>query len=171
MNTRKADRMAELAMHPTVKPVAMIADAIRDCSKRGGIILDPFGGSGSTLIAVHNPTKPPPTMATSARRSPTSSGCSSPCPAISSSHSDVIGRLPEVRCEKSRRRRRSRRIADGSEGDMDQNLPKMPRPSNPRGAVDTADDQVRVADVIDVDGDVGEEIATSGAREIRRSRR
>lgn len=39
-------------MHPTVKPVAMIADAIRDCSKRGEIVLDAFGGSGSTLIAV-----------------------------------------------------------------------------------------------------------------------
>ena len=38
-------------MHPTVKPVALIADAIRDCSKRGDIILDSFGGSGSTLIA------------------------------------------------------------------------------------------------------------------------
>jgi DNA modification methylase len=43
--------MTELALHPTVKPVEMIADAIKDCSKRGGIILDPFGGSGSTLIA------------------------------------------------------------------------------------------------------------------------
>ena len=51
VNTLKAGRMAELALHPTVKPVAMVADAIKDCSKRGGIILDPFGGSGSTLIA------------------------------------------------------------------------------------------------------------------------
>lgn len=42
---------AELAMHPTVKPVPMIMDAIRDTSKRGEIVLDPFGGSGSTLIA------------------------------------------------------------------------------------------------------------------------
>ena len=33
------------------KPVAMIADAIRDCSNRGGLILDPFGGAGTTLIA------------------------------------------------------------------------------------------------------------------------
>jgi DNA modification methylase len=46
-----ADRSAELAMHPTVKPVALIADAIRDCSRRGEIVLDGFGGSGSTLIA------------------------------------------------------------------------------------------------------------------------
>ncbi|WP_370032416.1 site-specific DNA-methyltransferase [Qipengyuania mesophila] len=46
-----ASRSDELAMHPTVKPVALIADAIRDCSKRGEIVLDAFGGSGSTLIA------------------------------------------------------------------------------------------------------------------------
>ena len=46
-----AARNDELAMHPTVKPVALIADAIRDCSKRGEIVLDAFGGSGSTLIA------------------------------------------------------------------------------------------------------------------------
>ncbi|API57993.1 DNA methylase N-4 [Tardibacter chloracetimidivorans] len=44
-------RAEELAMHPTVKPVALIADAIRDCSRRGEIVLDGFGGSGSTLIA------------------------------------------------------------------------------------------------------------------------
>ena len=46
-----ASRADELAMHPTVKPVALVADAIRDCSKRGDIVLDGFGGSGSTLIA------------------------------------------------------------------------------------------------------------------------
>jgi DNA modification methylase len=45
------ERSQELAMHPTVKPVALIADAIRDCSRRGEIVLDGFGGSGSTLIA------------------------------------------------------------------------------------------------------------------------
>ncbi|OWK20913.1 hypothetical protein AJ88_24265 [Mesorhizobium amorphae CCBAU 01583] len=43
--------MDELALHPTVKPVQMIADAIKDCSGRGDIVLDIFGGSGSTLIA------------------------------------------------------------------------------------------------------------------------
>ena len=42
---------AELKMHPTVKPVPMIMDAIKDTSRRGDIVLDPFGGSGSTLIA------------------------------------------------------------------------------------------------------------------------
>lgn len=46
-----AGRAEELAMHPTVKPVAMIADALKDCSKKGGIVLDCFGGSGTTLIA------------------------------------------------------------------------------------------------------------------------
>jgi DNA modification methylase len=46
-----ANRAEELAMHPTVKPTAMVADAIRDCSKRGDIVLDGFGGSGTTLIA------------------------------------------------------------------------------------------------------------------------
>jgi DNA modification methylase len=44
-------RDAALAMHPTVKPVRMVADAIQDCSKRTGLILDPFLGSGTTLIA------------------------------------------------------------------------------------------------------------------------
>jgi DNA modification methylase len=48
-----ASRDDDLAMHPTVKPVALVADAIKDCSKRGDIILDGFGGSGSTLIAAH----------------------------------------------------------------------------------------------------------------------
>lgn len=46
-----ASRSEELAMHPTVKPVALVADALRDCSRRGEIVLDGFGGSGSTLIA------------------------------------------------------------------------------------------------------------------------
>jgi DNA modification methylase len=45
------NRDAELAMHPTVKPLALVADAILDCSKRGGIVLDVFAGSGTTLIA------------------------------------------------------------------------------------------------------------------------
>jgi DNA modification methylase len=40
-----------LALHPTVKPVAMVADAILDCSGRGDLVLDAFLGSGTTLIA------------------------------------------------------------------------------------------------------------------------
>jgi DNA modification methylase len=41
----------DLALHPTVKPVALVADAIRDVNRRGDIVLDGFGGSGTTLIA------------------------------------------------------------------------------------------------------------------------
>jgi hypothetical protein len=51
VNTRRAGRLEELALHPTVKPVQMMADAMRDVSGRGEIVLDIFGGSGSTLIA------------------------------------------------------------------------------------------------------------------------
>ncbi|MEQ1779821.1 MAG: DNA methyltransferase [Hyphomonadaceae bacterium] len=50
VNTFGAER-DNLAIHPTVKPVAMIEDAIMDCSNRGDAILDAFCGSGSTLIA------------------------------------------------------------------------------------------------------------------------
>jgi DNA modification methylase len=53
VNTLKAGRIDELGLHPTVKPVQMIADAIKDVSGRGDIVLDLFGGSGSTLIAAH----------------------------------------------------------------------------------------------------------------------
>ena len=50
-NTLRPQRIEELSLHPTVKPVALVADAIRDCSKPNGIILDAFAGSGTTLIA------------------------------------------------------------------------------------------------------------------------
>ena len=53
VNTLKAGRRDELALHPTVKPVPLVADAILDCSGRGGIVLDLFAGSGSTLLAAH----------------------------------------------------------------------------------------------------------------------
>ncbi len=53
VNTLKAGRMDELQLHPTVKPVQMGSDAVKDCSGRGDIVLDLFGGSGSTLIAAH----------------------------------------------------------------------------------------------------------------------
>ena len=52
MNSYGADDRTELsALHPTVKPVHMVADAILDCSNKNDLILDLFGGSGSTLIA------------------------------------------------------------------------------------------------------------------------
>jgi DNA modification methylase len=51
VNSMRAGRLEELAMHPTVKPVALVADAIKGCSRRGGLVLDPFCGSGTILIA------------------------------------------------------------------------------------------------------------------------
>jgi len=51
MNAFGSGRDELLASHPTVKPVLMIADAIRDVTKRGEIVLDTFLGSGSTLMA------------------------------------------------------------------------------------------------------------------------
>jgi DNA modification methylase len=49
--SRQGDEGNLLHSHPTVKPVALVADAILDCSARGEIVLDSFLGSGSTLIA------------------------------------------------------------------------------------------------------------------------
>ena len=49
--SKSGDEGNLLALHPTVKPVALVADAILDCTARGDLILDSFLGSGSTLIA------------------------------------------------------------------------------------------------------------------------
>ncbi|MGZ9066852.1 MAG: DNA-methyltransferase, partial [Burkholderiales bacterium] len=51
LNSFGAERDELLASHPTVKPVLMIADAIRDVTGRGDLVLDTFLGSGSTLMA------------------------------------------------------------------------------------------------------------------------
>ena len=51
VNTFRAGRLDELAMHPTLKPVALVADVIRDASCRSDLVLDPFAGSGTTIIA------------------------------------------------------------------------------------------------------------------------
>ena len=51
INTFGAGRMEMLAMHPTVKPVALVADAMRDCTTKGDVVLDPFLGSGTTILA------------------------------------------------------------------------------------------------------------------------
>ena len=53
VNSFRGGRAEELAMHPTVKPVGLIADAIMDCTRRNELMLDPFAGSGSTLINAH----------------------------------------------------------------------------------------------------------------------
>jgi DNA modification methylase len=51
VNSFGAERDEALAMHPTVKPVRLVADAILDCSRRGDRVLDGFAGSGTTLLA------------------------------------------------------------------------------------------------------------------------
>lgn len=48
---RQAEEGVLLSLHPTVKPVALVADAILDCTNRGALVLDAFLGSGTTLIA------------------------------------------------------------------------------------------------------------------------
>jgi len=53
VNTWRAGRDADLEMHPTVKPTALVIDAIKDCSRRGDVVLDAFSGSGTTIIAAH----------------------------------------------------------------------------------------------------------------------
>jgi len=50
-NSFGPERDQDLAMHPTVKPVRLVADAILDCSRRGELVLDGFAGSGTTLLA------------------------------------------------------------------------------------------------------------------------
>jgi DNA modification methylase len=50
-NVFNSSSKSKISLHPTPKPVTLAADAIRDCSHRNGIVLDPFGGVGATLIA------------------------------------------------------------------------------------------------------------------------
>ena len=51
VNSFRAGRMDELSAHPTAKPVALVADAMKDCTRRRDIVLDTFCGSGTTLMA------------------------------------------------------------------------------------------------------------------------
>ncbi len=51
VNAFRAGRLDDLSTHPTVKPVALVADVMRDCSRRSDIVLDPFMGSGTTILA------------------------------------------------------------------------------------------------------------------------
>jgi DNA modification methylase len=50
-NTFRAGRLDELKCHPTIKPVALVSDALRDCTARRDIVLDTFCGSGTTILA------------------------------------------------------------------------------------------------------------------------
>jgi DNA modification methylase len=51
VNAFRAGRMDELRSHPTTKPTALVADCIKDCTRRGDIVLDTFSGSGTTIMA------------------------------------------------------------------------------------------------------------------------
>ena len=51
VNTFRDGRLDELAAHPTVKPVGLVADALLDASRRKGVVLDTFAGSGTTILA------------------------------------------------------------------------------------------------------------------------
>jgi DNA modification methylase len=51
VNSFRAGRMEELRAHPSAKPVALVADAIKDCTRRGDVVLDTFSGSGTTIMA------------------------------------------------------------------------------------------------------------------------
>jgi DNA modification methylase len=51
VSTMRPGRREQLAWHPTVKPAALVAGALKDCSRRNGIVLDPFSGSGTIFIA------------------------------------------------------------------------------------------------------------------------
>jgi len=51
VNSFRAGRIEELRSHPSAKPVALVADAIQDCTRRGDVVLDTFSGSGTTIIA------------------------------------------------------------------------------------------------------------------------
>jgi DNA modification methylase len=51
VNSFKGSRREDLALHPTVKPSALVADAIQDVTRRGDLVLDLFLGSGTTLVA------------------------------------------------------------------------------------------------------------------------
>lgn len=91
-----------LALHPTVKPVAMVADAILDCSARGDIVLDAFLGSGTTVIAAertgrrcHALELDPLYIDTAIRRWQTLTGGSA-CHALSGRTFDDLAREAEV---------------------------------------------------------------------------
>jgi DNA modification methylase len=51
VNSFKGSRREDLALHPTVKPGGLVADAIQDVTRRGDLVLDLFLGSGTTLVA------------------------------------------------------------------------------------------------------------------------
>ena len=65
VNSMAGSRREDLALHPTVKPVAMVADALQDVTRRGDLVFDMFLGSGTTLIAAERTGRQVPRAATS----------------------------------------------------------------------------------------------------------
>jgi DNA modification methylase len=51
VNTFRAGRLEDLQSHPTVKPVTLVSDAMKDCTRRGDVVVDTFSGSGTTILA------------------------------------------------------------------------------------------------------------------------
>jgi DNA modification methylase len=51
VNTFRAGRLEDLQSHPTVKPVTLVSDAMKDCTRRGDVVIDTFSGSGTTILA------------------------------------------------------------------------------------------------------------------------
>ena len=51
VNSMAGSRRQDLALHPTVKPTALVADGLQDVTRRGDLVLDIFLGSGTTLVA------------------------------------------------------------------------------------------------------------------------
>ena len=74
VNTFRTGRLDDLSAHPTVKPVALVADAMRDCTRRGDLVLDPFAGSGTTCW--------PPSASAGARMGWTSIPATSTSPCV-----------------------------------------------------------------------------------------
>ena len=103
-NTFRKGREQDLADHPTVKPVGMVADAILDCSNRGDIILDPFSGSGTTLLAAHRTRRrgaaielDPLYVDTGLRRLRDATGLDTNARPTDARWDEVVGRAPERR--------------------------------------------------------------------------
>ncbi len=58
VNSLRSSRREDLALHPTVKPTGLVADAILDVTRRGDLVLDLFLGSGTTLMAAERTALP-----------------------------------------------------------------------------------------------------------------
>jgi DNA methylase len=86
-------------LHPTVKPVALMADAIRDCSRRDGLVLDPFCGSGTILVVAERTGRRERLRSTQAT---STSRCGAGRPSAASLHS-LLGQAKTFETTEDRR--------------------------------------------------------------------